>query len=97
MRARSHPIAIFLVVSTESPHNVAIAVLFVLLGGMLLLSVAPYEIGTIRLVGVSLLWWYGVLGVPVAAVLVAVAAFVRRGAPGTGPNRGHEAAAPTAE
>jgi hypothetical protein len=78
MRGRSRAVAIFLVVSTEAPHNVAIAVLFLLLGGMLLLSVAPYEIGTIRLAGVSLLWWYGVLAVPIAAVAVAVAALARR-------------------
>ena len=67
--------------STEAPHNLAIAVLFLLLGGVLLLTVAPFEIGTIRLAGVSLLWWYGVLAVPVAAGTVTVAALVRRDAP----------------
>ena len=67
--------------STEAPHNVAIAVLFLLLGGVLLLTVAPFEIGTIRLAGVSLLWWYGVLAVPVAAGTVTVAALVRRDVP----------------
>ena len=37
--------------SKEAPHTVAIAVLFLLLGGVLLLTVAPFEIGTIRLAG----------------------------------------------
>ena len=64
--------------SKEAPHTVAIAVLFLLLGGVLLLTVAPFEIGTIRLAGVSLLWWYGVLAVPVAAGTVTVAALARR-------------------
>jgi hypothetical protein len=68
-------------VSTEAPPNVAIAVLFALLGGMLLLTVAPYEIGTIRLAGVSLLWWYGMLAGPIAAVAVTVAALARRDVP----------------
>ena len=57
----------------------AIALVFLLLGGVLLLTLAPYEIGTIRLAGVSLLWWYGVLAVPVLAVAVTVMAFARGG------------------
>jgi hypothetical protein len=65
-------------VSTEAPHNVAIAVLFLLLGGVLLLTVAPFEIGTIRLAGVSLLWWYAVVAVPVAAAAITIAAMGRR-------------------
>ena len=64
--------------STEAPHNVAIAVLFLLLGGVLLLTVAPFEIGTIRLAGVSLLWWYAVVAVPIAAGAITVAALARR-------------------
>ena len=97
MRAWSEAVAIFLGVSTEAPHNVAIAVLFLLLGGMLLLSVAPYEIGTIRLAGVSLLWWYGVLAVPIAAVAVTVAALARRPAPRAVPEAGHDAVGPASE
>jgi hypothetical protein len=57
-----------LVVSRREPHNVAIAVLFVLLSGVTLLTMAPFELGTIRLAGVSLLWWYGVGVVPAVAV-----------------------------
>jgi hypothetical protein len=56
--------------------NVAIAMVFLLLGGGVLLTLAPFEIGTIRLAGVSLLWWYGVAVVPVVAVAVATAALL---------------------
>ena len=62
---------------TEAPHNLAIAVLFFLLGGVVMLTVAPFEIGTIRLAGVSLLWWYGALAVPVAATAITIAALAR--------------------
>jgi hypothetical protein len=78
MRGSPDTVAIFLPVSTEAAHNFAIAVLFLLLGGVLLLTVAPFEIGTIRLAGVSLLWWYGVVAVPVAAAAVTIAALARR-------------------
>ena len=71
--------------STDAPHNVAIAVLFALLGGMLVLSVAPYEIGTIRLAGVSLLWWYGGLALPVATATVVIATLAGRDAPRPAP------------
>jgi len=60
--------------------DVPIAVLVLLLGGVVLLTVAPFEIGTIRLAGVSLLWWYAALAVPVAAVTVTVTALLRRDA-----------------
>jgi hypothetical protein len=59
---------------------------FLLLGGVLLLTLAPFEIGTIRLAGVSLLWWYGVLAVPVLAVVVTVTAFARGRAKGDEPH-----------
>ena len=57
--------------------GIAIAMVLFLLGGVLLLTLAPYEIGTIRLAGVSLLWWYGVLAVPVLGVAVTVVALTR--------------------
>jgi uncharacterized membrane protein len=60
--------------------DVSIAVLFLLLGGVVLLTVAPFEIGTIRLAGVSLLWWYAALAVPVAAVAITVTTLLRRDA-----------------
>ena len=83
--------------SKEAPHTVAIAVLFLLLGGVLLLTVAPFEIGTIRLAGVSLLWWYGVLAVPVAAGTVTVAALARREAHQRSADAGVDATVPAPE
>jgi hypothetical protein len=68
-------VAILLAVSSGS----AIALVFLLLGGVLVLTLAPFEIGTIRLAGVSLLWWYGVLAVPLVAVVLAVTALLRDG------------------
>jgi hypothetical protein len=55
----------------RASQNVAITVMVLLLVGGILLTAAPYEIGTIRLVGVSLLWWYGVVVSPVITVAVA--------------------------
>jgi hypothetical protein len=69
-------IAIFLGVST-TPQNVAIVMIFLALGGVVGLTVAPYEIGTIRLAGVSLLWWYGALVAPVMVVALTAAALWR--------------------
>ena len=83
--------------SKEAPHTVAIAVLFLLLGGVLLLTVAPFEIGTIRLAGVSLLWWYGVLAVPVAAGTVTVAALARREAHRRSAHAGVDGTVPASE
>jgi ribose/xylose/arabinose/galactoside ABC-type transport system permease subunit len=71
-----------------APHRLAIATMFVLLAGGVALSVAPFEAGTIRLAGVSLLWWYGVIVAPVLAVAVTVAAVAhgaRRSAPSAAP------------
>lgn len=52
---------------------------FLVLGGVVALTVAPYELGTIRLAGVSLLWWYGVIAGPVVAVTITIAALLRSG------------------
>ena len=57
-------------------QNLAVAVVFLLLGGGILLTVAPFEVGTIRLAGVSLLWWYGVVVVPVVTAAVTSVALV---------------------
>ena len=59
----------------------AIATILLMLGGGVALSVAPFEVGTIRLAGVSLLWWYGVVATPVVAVAATAAVFARPGAP----------------
>ena len=57
-------------------QNLAVSVVFLLLGGGILLTVAPFEVGTIRLAGVSLLWWYGVVVAPVVAASVACVALL---------------------
>ena len=62
---------------STAPQNVAIVIIFLTLGGVLLLAVAPFEIGTIRWGGVSLLWWYGGCVVPVVVVAATVQALVR--------------------
>ena len=60
----------------RASHNVAITVMLLLLGSGILLTLAPYEVGTIRLAGVSLLWWYGVVVAPVVTVAVTTAALL---------------------
>jgi hypothetical protein len=45
--------------------------LLVLLAGVPLIACLPNQIGTIRLAGPSLLWWYGGVVAPMLAVLVA--------------------------
>lgn len=62
---------------SAAPQNVAIVMIFLVLGGVLALTVAPFELGTIRLAGVSLLWWYGALAAPVVVVTIAAAALLR--------------------
>ena len=63
---------------TAAPSTIrAIAMVFVLLGGVALLTMAPFELGTIRLAGVSLLWWYGAVAAPLAAVAITAAALVQ--------------------
>jgi hypothetical protein len=57
-------------------QNLAVTVVLLLLAGGILLTVAPFEIGTIRLAGVSLLWWYGVVVAPAVTVSVATVALV---------------------
>ena len=71
MRGSPRAVAIFLDVS----HTRALATVLVTLEGGVGLSIAPFEIGTIRLGGVSLLWWYGLVAAPVVAVTVSAAAF----------------------
>jgi hypothetical protein len=59
----------------------AIATILLMLGVGVALTLAPYELGTIRLAGVSLLWWYGVVATPVVAVAVTAAVLARPGDP----------------
>lgn len=62
---------------STAPQNVAIVMVFLVLGGVVALTVAPFELGTIRLAGVSLLWWYGAVAAPVMAVVITTAALLR--------------------
>jgi len=55
-----------------------IAMMFLLLGGVTLLTMAPFELGTIRFAGVSLLWWYGLVAGPAVLVVVTITALMRR-------------------
>jgi hypothetical protein len=46
--------------------------LLVLLAGFPLFALVPSEPGSIRVAGLSLLWWYGAVAVPVLAWLITV-------------------------
>ena len=48
------------------------ALLLLLLAGFLIIAALPSDAGTIRVAGVSLLWWYGAFVGPALAWLVAV-------------------------
>jgi hypothetical protein len=43
-----------------------------LLAGMALLVLGPFDLGAVRVAGVSLLWWYGGVVGPAAAVLLTI-------------------------
>ncbi len=51
-----------------SPRATA-GVLLVLLAGFPILAALPNDAGAVRVAGLSLLWWYGGLVAPVAAVV----------------------------
>jgi hypothetical protein len=46
--------------------------LVLLLAGFLLLGALPNQVASIRVAGLSFLWWYGGVLAPVLAVLVAI-------------------------
>jgi hypothetical protein len=58
--------------SIAARRGVGIAGLLGLLGGALVLMTLPGDPGALRLAGVGLLWWYGAVAAPLAAVLLAV-------------------------
>lgn len=63
-------------------QNVLITLTFLALGGFTLLTAAPFEVGTIRLAGVSLLWWYAGVALPaLTLVSLAVVVLARRAPP----------------
>lgn len=59
--------------SIAARRGVGVAGLLGLLAGALVLMTAPGNPGALRLAGVGLLWWYGALAAPLAAVLLAAA------------------------
>lgn len=48
------------------------ALLLLLLAAYPLIAALPSEAGSIRMAGLSMLWWYGAVVAPALAVLVAV-------------------------
>jgi hypothetical protein len=53
-------------------RTTGVVLLTLLLAGFLLLGALPKQVASIRVAGLSLLWWYGGLLAPVMAVLVAI-------------------------
>ena len=53
-------------------RTVGVVLLSLLLAGFLLLGALPNQVGSIRIGGLSVLWWYGGVLAPVMAVLVAM-------------------------
>lgn len=53
-------------------RTTGVVLLTLLLAGFLLLGALPNQVASIRVAGLSLLWWYGGLLAPVMAVLVAI-------------------------
>jgi hypothetical protein len=53
-------------------RTTGVVLLALVLAGFLLLGALPNQVASIRVAGLSLLWWYGGVLAPVLAVLVAV-------------------------
>jgi hypothetical protein len=53
-------------------RTTGVVLLALLLAGFLILGALPNQVASIRVGGLSLLWWYGGLLAPVMAVLVAI-------------------------
>jgi hypothetical protein len=53
-------------------------VLLALIAGAAVLAHGPFGLGSVRLAGVSLLWWYAAVAAPVVAIGAAVAALLVR-------------------
>jgi hypothetical protein len=75
------------------------AVLLSLLAGFLVLAALPNDAANVRLAGLSLIWWYGGLLAPAAAVLAAGVGARRRPAlpPSPGARRDARAGARVAD
>jgi hypothetical protein len=53
-------------------RTTGVVMLALLLAGFLLLGALPNQVASIRVAGLSLLWWYGGVLAPVIGVLVAI-------------------------
>ena len=71
--------------SIAAPRRVGVAGLLGLLAGALLLMSAPGNPGALRVAGIGLLWWYGAVIAPLAAVLLVIV--VQRLRPGPASRR----------
>ncbi|MBI2217850.1 MAG: hypothetical protein HYU51_11175 [Candidatus Rokubacteria bacterium] len=60
-------------------RRAGLVTLLVLAAGGLALALAPFDLGAIRLAGVSLLWWYVGLIAPAVAVALAASGLIARG------------------
>ena len=55
-----------------STRSTGVALLWLLLAGFLVIGALPNQTASIRLGGLSLLWWYGGLLAPALGTLVAI-------------------------
>lgn len=53
-------------------RTTGVVLLSLLLAGFLLLDALPNQVASIRVAGLSVLWWYGGVLAPVAAVLIVI-------------------------
>jgi hypothetical protein len=65
-------------VSSLRARRAAVAVLFALIAGAAFLAYGPLALGSVRLAGVSLLWWYAAVAAPAVAMAASSAALLVR-------------------
>lgn len=58
------------------PRHAGLFTLLVLVAGGVALALAPFDLGAIRLAGISLLWWYVGLVAPAVAIVLAACGLV---------------------
>ena len=64
--------------SSLRARRAAVSVLLALIAGAAFLAHGPLALGSLRLGGVSLLWWYAAVAAPLVAIAAAVAALLVR-------------------
>jgi hypothetical protein len=64
-------------VSVAGGRRLGIAVLALLFGAALALFQAPFDLGSVRIAGVNVLWWYALVVAPALAVLATVVLLLR--------------------